>query len=246
MACDHFLYFLFLFFLLTVIKYVSIELFERISTPQCWWNILCLLTSTVQHKNPNLQSAIQICCVSIVELNFWVTHLIGDRPPIPLGSGIDRSIDRHYTHDLMIEKIQNWRRTSVHVQVGPRLMSPGSAGLPQIGCFILCPIQRGLVPKKKGRSMPKSQPVVRLDFDCSWIWQQPIEKPAAGDLRSDRSRFPIRELFQNFFKTFSKPCQKVCYLWAGLCTSFFCSHGVRNQSTSEETGLRVKKQKRLE
>ena len=171
MACDHFLYFLFLFFLLTVIKYVSIELFERISTPQCWWNILCLLTSTVQHKNPNLQSAIQICCVSIVELNFWVTHLIGDRPPIPLGS-----TDRSIVTTLMISWSRKFKIEDVQVYtykwgrvwwVPVRLVYPRSAGLPQIGCFILCPVQRGLVPKKKGRSMPKSQPVVRLDFDCT-------------------------------------------------------------------------------
>ena len=47
----------------------------------------------------NLQSKSVWCAV---ELNFWVTHLIGDRPPIP---GIDRS-DRHYT--LMI----SWSRNS--------------------------------------------------------------------------------------------------------------------------------------
>ena len=35
--------------------------------------------------------------------------------------------------------------------------------------------------------------------------------------------------------------KSVSYFWAGLCTSFFYSHGVRHKSTSEETGLRVKK-----
>ena len=87
--------------------------------------------------------------------------------------------------------------------------------IPQIGWitpdrlfYTTVPRPERVGSKKKGRSMPKSQPVVRLDFD---FIQQPIEKPAAGDLRSDRS--PINDpgsiwspskLFQNLFKTLSK------------------------------------------
>ena len=73
----------------------------------------------------------------------------------------------------MIEKfkIEDVQVYTVHVQVGPRLMSPGSAGLPQIGwitpdrLFYTVPRPERVGSKKKGRSMPKSQPVVRLDFD---------------------------------------------------------------------------------